>query len=184
MDITKKRIGIVGGGQLGKMMILEAKRLGFHVAVLDPAANCPASSISDVHIVADFDDPTGYAGLALNSDVITYEFEHINATALENLENEGHIIYPSVTALKTIQNKNAQKTALAENAIPTPKFAKVSTTIEIRELGKPENFGYPLMLKTATGGYDGKGNAFIRDETEVESAFAQLGSGAKELMVE
>jgi len=184
MDIIQKKIGIVGGGQLGKMMILEAKRLGFYVAVLDPTPDCPAHSISDLHIVAALDDEQGYRELARRSDVITYEFENIHAQALEKLEGEGHLVYPSVTALKTIQNKNLQKIALEKSAIPIPRFSLVASTSDIRECGKTENFGYPLMLKTTTGGYDGKGNALIQTESDVEAAFEQLGGGKKELMVE
>ncbi|MCL2437277.1 MAG: ATP-grasp domain-containing protein, partial [Clostridiales bacterium] len=184
MNIIKKRIGIIGGGQLGKMMILEAKRLGFYVVVLDPAADCPAHSVSDAHVMSGFDDPEGYFELAKQVDVITYEFEHINATALEELENKGHLIYPSVKALKVIQNKYSQKQVLDRHGILVPRFARVASVSEIRDFGKKEFFGYPMMLKTTTGGYDGKGNALIRDEAEVESAFAQLGGGAKELMVE
>jgi len=184
MEIVKKRIGIVGGGQLGKMMILEAKRLGFYVAVLDPTPDCPAHSICDKHIVADFDKPDGYIELSKHSDVITYEFEHINADALESLEKEGHLIYPSVTALKTIQNKNLQKIALKNSDIPIPGFAKVADEKDIKKYGEAGNFAYPLMLKTTTGGYDGKGNALIRNENDISNAFSQLGSGAKELMVE
>jgi len=184
MNILQKRIGIIGGGQLGKMMILEAKRLGFYVVVLDPAADCPAHSICDLHIVSPFDDPKGYVELSKRADIITYEFEHIHAESLEKLEKEGHLIYPSVRALKTIQNKYTQKTALRTKAIPVPKFAFVSNADEIREFGLPDNFGYPLMLKTTTGGYDGKGNALIRHEDEIADAFKSLGNGAKELMLE
>ena len=184
MDILKKRIGIVGGGQLGKMMILEAKRLGFYVSVLDPAADCPSHSICDKLITAGFDDPNGYIELSKHADVITYEYEHINAEALENLEREGHLIYPSVNALKTIKNKHLQKNALHKNNIPVPRYAVVSDTNMIDYYGKPENFGYPLMLKTTTGGYDGKGNALIKDRNEISDAFIKLGSGKKELMVE
>ena len=184
MDVLKKRIGIIGGGQLGKMMILEAKRLGFYVVILDPAADCPAHSISDKHIVAGFDEHSGYFELAKEVDIITYEFEHINAEALEILEKKGHVIYPSVSSLKTIQNKYSQKQVLSARGIPVPRFAKVSSLDDIREFGKKERFGYPLMLKSTTGGYDGKGNALIRSEAEAERAYQQLGSGAKELMVE
>jgi len=184
MDIIKKRIGIVGGGQLGKMMILEAKRLGFYVSVLDPSADCPSHSICDKLITAGFDDPNGYIELSKHADVITYEYEHINAEALKNLECEGHLIYPSVTALKTIKNKHLQKNALHKNNIPVPRYAVVSDTNMIDYYGKPENFGYPLMLKTTTGGYDGKGNALIKDSSEINDAFTKLGSGKKELMVE
>jgi len=184
MNIIRKKIGIIGGGQLGKMMILEAKRLGFYVVILDPTADCPAHSISDGHIVAGFDDAKGYFELAKQVDVITYEFEHINAGALEILENEGCLIYPSVTSLKNIQNKYSQKEILNKHAVPVPRFARISSVDEIAAFGKKECFGYPLMLKVTTGGYDGKGNALIRDETEIERAYHQLGGGARELMVE
>jgi len=173
-----KRIGIIGGGQLGKMMILEAKRLGLYVVTLDPAADCPSHSISDELIIASFDDREKIFELAKKVDVITYEYEHINVKALEILESEGHAIYPSVKSLKTIQNKYSQNKALAESGIPVPKFALVCGP---EDFGR---FGFPAMLKTTTGGYDGKGNALIRDESEVESAYKQLGGGAKELMVE
>jgi len=184
MDAIKKRIGIVGGGQLGKMMILEAKRLGFYVAVLDPDAICPAHSICDLHIVESLNEHKGYIELSKHADVITYEWENISAEALSILENDGHIIYPSVTALKTIQNKYLQKTALNSASIPVPRLVKVSNPTEIRQQGKPENFGYPLMLKTASGGYDGKGTAAIEIEDDVETAFNQLGGGKVDLFLE
>ena len=174
MSIINKRIGIVGGGQLGKMMILEAKRLGFYVTVLEPAKDCPAHSICDEHIVSDFDNPAGYFELAQKSDVITYEFEHINAAALEELEKSGHLVYPSVTSLKTIQNKFTQKTALRQNNIPVPRFESVSSIPDIRRLNSKDDYGFPLMLKAATGGYDGKGNALIKDESDIEAAFNAL----------
>jgi len=182
MDTIRKKIGIIGGGQLGKMMILEAKRLGFYVVVLDPGKDCPAHSISDEHIVAGFDENDGYFELAKRVDIITYEFEHINAEALKILEDEGHIIYPSVTALKTIQNKYSQNEVLAKNGVLIPKFIKVASVDDIKASGA--KLGYPMMLKATMGGYDGKGNALIRDESEVETAFAQLGGGKNEVMVE
>ena len=184
LNIIQKKIGIVGGGQLGKMMILEAKRLGFYVAVLDPVADCPAHSICDLHIVAPLDDPKGYRELAEKTDVITYEWENIDADVLDALEKEGHIIYPSVASLKKIQNKYIQNNELNANGVLVPKFAMVLNTDEIREFGRPEKFGYPLMLKTTSGGYDGKGVALIKTEDNVEAAFRELGSGAKGLMVE
>jgi len=184
MNVINKKIGIIGGGQLGKMMILEAKRLGSFIAVLDPGEDCPASSISDIHVVAGFDEHDGYDELAEHVDVITYEFEHINADALSALEKKGHVIYPSVAALRAIQDKYTQKKVLAENNIAVPRFAQVKDVNDIREYGKADKFGYPLMLKTTKGGYDGKGNALIKNESEVESAFTQLGSGKKALMVE
>gem|GEM_PF-109839 len=182
MDKTKTRIGIVGGGQLGKMMILEAKRLGMHVATLDPSPDCPSASISDVMIVGELDDPAGYAALAQVSDVITYEFERINAAALDELERAGKAVYPSIASLKVIQSKYTQNQAYKSAGIPTPDFVLVASTEEIRALAA--DFGYPMMLKATRGGYDGKGNALIRDEAGVDAAFASLGGGQIELMVE
>ena len=184
MNIIKKKIGIIGGGQLGKMMILEAKRLGFAVVTLDPSDTCPSSSISDEQIVAEFNDSAAYVELASKVDVITYEFEHIHAKVLEELEQKGHLIYPSVTSLKTIQNKYSQNQKLQEHGIPIPRFALVDSVETIKQMGEEKHFGYPLMLKATTGGYDGKGNALIRNESEVEEAYRLLGSGANELMVE
>ncbi|MCL2056583.1 MAG: 5-(carboxyamino)imidazole ribonucleotide synthase [Oscillospiraceae bacterium] len=181
MNIIQKRVGIIGGGQLGKMMILEAKRLGLFTAVLDPAPDCPAHSISDRHIAAGFDDDGAYRELAGLADVITYEYEHISVKALEALERDGAVIYPSVASLKTIQNKYTQKLALEKAGIPVPRFAKVSGVEEILALGD-NGFGYPMMLKSATGGYDGKGNAPIYDKSGAEGAYRQLGGG--ELMAE
>jgi len=182
MNILQKKIGIIGGGQLGKMMILEAKRLGFYVAVLDPASDCPASSICDHLIVASFNDDAAYLELANLVDVITYEFEHINVAMLETLATQGHTIYPSVASLKTIQNKYSQNTVLQANGVPTPRFEKVESTDQIRAAAT--KFGYPMMLKATMGGYDGKGNALIRTESDVDEAFAALGNGANEVMVE
>jgi len=183
-DITKTKIGIVGGGQLGKMMILEAKRLGFYVTTLDPAKDCPSHSISDEHIVAGFDDTNAYIELAAKSDVITYEFEHIHAHMLETLEQEGHTIYPSVASLKVIQNKYTQNLRLHKNGVPVPRFALADNVEAIKELGEREGFGYPLMLKTTLGGYDGKGNALVEDESCVEEAYRLLGGGRTEIMAE
>ena len=168
MSVINKKIGIVGGGQLGKMMVLEAKRLGFCVAVLDPAHDCPASSIVDEHIVAPFSEQGGYFELAKKVDVITYEFEHINAKALEIIGQDGHIIYPSVKSLKTIQNKFLQKSMLQEHGIPVPRLSKEYTP----ELGKKQ------MFKSELGGYDGKGNWIINSEVDipanVEGFFEEL----------
>jgi 5-(carboxyamino)imidazole ribonucleotide synthase len=157
MSIIDTKIGIVGGGQLGKMMILEAKKLGFYVVVLDPSADCPASSICDELITESFDDDYGYFELAQRVDVITYEFEHINVNALEKIERDGTPVYPSVKALKTIQNKYLQKLTLQDNGIPVPRLSKSFTP----------DLGFPVMFKSSMGGYDGKGNWVIREESDI-----------------
>lgn len=176
------RVGIIGGGQLGKMMILDGKRLDTYFVILDPTPKCPADSIADEHIVAEFDDVKAFHELADKVDVVTYEFEHINAEALKELEEEGHKVYPSSETLLHIQNKYNQKEWLREHKLPVPDFKKVETTADIEEAGKV--FGYPMMLKTCTGGYDGKGNALISTASDVKTAFEALGAGKLPLMVE
>ena len=181
-DKTRQKIGIIGGGQLGKMMILEAKKMGFYVTILDPTKKCPAHSIADQHLVADFDDRAVIRKLAQKSDLITYEFEHIGVEPLKELEAEGYKIYPTARSLEIIQNKYHQKNVLKQDQIAVPDFKKVSSPADIKEAA--EEFGYPLMLKSCTGGYDGKGNALIEVQAEVESAFQELGAGKTPLMVE
>lgn len=182
MNHLMKKIGIIGGGQLGKMMILDAKRLGFYVITLDPTPLCPSHSISDEHIVAAFDDEKAIRSLAEKVDVITYEFEHIGVSVLKELSDEGYEIYPTPASLEIIQDKSTQKDALSKAQLLVPDYQKVKTVADIYSVS--ESFGYPMMLKTCTGGYDGKGNALIKDESSIEEAFAQLGSGKLPLMVE
>ena len=116
-DKTKQKIGIIGGGQLGKMMILEAKKMGFYVSILDPTKKCPAHSIADQHLVADFDDKKAIRKLAQQSDLITYEFEHIDVEVLKELEAEDYKIYPTARSLEIIQNKYHQKNVLKQEIL-------------------------------------------------------------------
>lgn len=182
MKNIEKKIGIIGGGQLGKMMIQEAKKMGFYITVLDPTLKCPAHTLVDEHIVANFDDETAIRLLASKSDVITYEFEHIGADILETLENEGVKVYPTAKSLKIIQNKYSQKSLLLKNNIPMPEFTSVETPNDIKNAG--EKYGYPFLLKSCTGGYDGKGNFVIHNENEITEGFKTLGSGKIPLMAE
>jgi len=182
MNPLKKKIGIIGGGQLGKMMILDAKRLGFEVVTLDPTENCPSHSISDKHIVASFHDEQAYKTLAESVDIITYEFEHIHADFLEALEQDGHKVYPTASSLKIIQNKFTQKSLLREKGVMMPEFIKVDSIEDMKTAG--ERFSYPYMLKATTGGYDGKGNAVVKNEEDIEVQYKALGSGQVDLMAE
>lgn len=181
-DKTKEKIGIIGGGQLGKMMILEAKKMGFYVIILDPTKECPADSIADEHIVADFNDESAIRKLADKSDVLTYEFEHIGVEVLKDLEAEGYKIYPTARSLEIIQNKFHQKNILSQNKIPVAQFIKVSSIEDIKEAA--QKFSYPLMLKSCTGGYDGKGNIVIEEPQAIKSSYQQLGGAKAKLMVE
>ncbi|GKX31998.1 N5-carboxyaminoimidazole ribonucleotide synthase [Vallitalea longa] len=182
MDNLSKKIGIIGGGQLGKMMILEAKRLGFYVITLDPSESCPSHSISDKQILASFDDKKAIRTMAEKVDVMTYEFEHINVDILKELENEGYTIYPTAKSLEIIQNKYNQKVTLLNNNIAVPEFQSVKSIEDIQKAG--HQFSYPMMLKTCTGGYDGKGNYVIENEESIKESYKQLGNGTLPLMVE
>ena len=178
-----QKIGIIGGGQLGKMMIQEAKKLGLYITILDPTKDCPASSICDEHIVASFDDKDAIYSLANKSDVITYEFEHIDYKCLLELEEKGYKVYPSAKSLKIIQNKFTQKTKLKENNINIPDFHLVNNIEDIKNIAK--EFSYPLILKSCTGGYDGKGNYVIKSEKDIEKGFNALNPNLNtQLMVE
>ncbi|WP_069997165.1 5-(carboxyamino)imidazole ribonucleotide synthase [Cellulosilyticum sp. I15G10I2] len=173
-------IGIVGGGQLGRMMAHEAKRMGYNVIVLDPKPNAPTGQVADEQITADFSDLAALRQLAARTDVLTYEFEHIDVELLSILENEGYTIYPSARTLRMIQNKFVQKNALKEAGIPVPNFYTVNSLEELTETF--DKLGGKLVLKSCTGGYDGKGNAIIKHRDQLETAYQML--SGYELMAE
>ena len=177
-----KKIGIIGGGQLGQMMLLEAKKMGFYAVVLDPTPDCPCHSICDEHIIADFDDEKAFQLLAEKTDVITYEFEHINAKALERLEDKGYKIYPTAASLEVIHDKLTQKEAMAKAGLPVPDFMIIESLDDMTKAGN--EYGYPYMLKARTGGYDGKGNAVVKSADTIEKAYNELGGGKIKLMAE
>lgn len=181
-DYLSKKIGIIGGGQLGQMMILEAKKLGFYIVVLDPSPDCPAHSICDEHIVAEFDDKTAFKKLAEKTDVITYEFEHIDSKALQELEAQGYKVYPTATSLEIIQDKLTQKQLMEKGGLDIPEFMEINSVEDMIEAGK--KYDYPYMLKARTGGYDGKGNAVVKSEEKIPEAYEALGGGSIKLMAE
>jgi len=167
-------IGIVGGGQLGRMLVLEAKRMGYNVIVLDPKPNSPAGQIADEQITADFRDLTALRELSVKTDVITYEFEHIDVELLSLIENDGYKIYPSANTLRMIQNKYIQKTILKNKGIEVPDFYLVDNINELTDAFHKLN--QKIVLKTCTGGYDGKGNIVIKDISKLEGAYKEFGN--------
>ncbi|MDW7650400.1 MAG: 5-(carboxyamino)imidazole ribonucleotide synthase [Bacillota bacterium] len=179
-QIPPLRIAVVGGGQLGKMMTVAAKQMGFHVTVLDPTPQSPAAQVADRQVIAEFDDSEAIRSLAADADVITYEFEHIDSVTLMTLEEAGYPVYPTPKILRVIQNKRTQKDALAAAGIPVAPFMPVGGLADARQAGIV--YGYPFLLKACTGGYDGKGNAKVCSEAELSDALAGLGN--VELMAE
>jgi 5-(carboxyamino)imidazole ribonucleotide synthase len=163
-DYLLMKIGIIGGGQLGKMMAQKAKKMGFYVTVLDPTPNCPAAQVADKQIVGDFYDENKLRELAEESDVTTYDIEHIDAEVLKELFDKGHKIYPSPYLLDVIQDKLKQKDVLYKGGIPVPKYQKVESSICF------EKFGFPIVQKARKGGYDGRGVVVLKDKSDLEKA--------------
>ena len=174
------RLGIVGGGQLGKMMAFEAKRMFMKVIILDPNKDCPASSLADKLIIGDFSDEQKIYDLSREVDIITYEIELANATALNNLEESGFMVHPSPKTLSIIQNKYRQKKFLRENMITVPDFELVSSKEQLMDYCS--NSGFPVLLKACEDSYDGRGNYLIRSEIEIGKALAYF--SGRQIMVE
>lgn len=163
------KIGIIGGGQIGKMIAQEAKRMSLKVVILDPSSDCPASTLCDRLIVADFKDENKIRDLAKSSDVITYEIELANSKALKSLELNNYPIFPSPHSLYLIQNKFRQKKFLKENNLPVPEFKKINSINDLLLAAK--SFEYPLMLKACEDSYDGRGNYLIKCKEDISIAY-------------
>jgi 5-(carboxyamino)imidazole ribonucleotide synthase len=173
-------VGIIGGGQLGKMIAHEARRMSLKVIVLDPTIGCPASSIANEQIVADFKDENAIMQLAAKCDVVTYEIELANSAALKELEAKSYPVRPTPATLHTIQNKYRQKSFLKEHKIAVPDFELVRSEDQLYELCK--KFGFPVMLKACENSYDGRGNFLITSKSKVYEAFTYFPNC--EIMVE
>ena len=165
-------IGIIGGGQLGKMMALSAKAMGYKVAVLDPTPNSPCGQVSDIEITAGYNDMAAIKKLADISDVITYEFENIDYDALVWLEQNANLPQGS-HVLKITQHRFSEKSAIRDMGIPVPNFKLITNGEELAQV-----VYYPSVLKTTRGGYDGKGQVVLRDESNLEEA-KQLADSAE-----
>ncbi len=164
--VTKTRIGIIGGGQLAKMMTLAAKKMGFNVVVLDPTPNCPAAQVADNQIVSGFYGEEKLREMVSQCDVTTFDIERADESLIE-LANEGYSIYPSPQVVQIIQNKAKQKEMLSRENIPIPKYKKVEDS-DITSI--VEEFGFPVVQKACKGGYDGRGVFVIKDKSDIEKA--------------
>ncbi|HIP54870.1 MAG TPA: 5-(carboxyamino)imidazole ribonucleotide synthase [Sulfurimonas autotrophica] len=158
------KLGIIGGGQLGRIMSQKAKKMGFHVTILDPTFNCPAAQVSDKHIIGDFYDKEKLEQLVQESDVTTFELEHVDTLILKELFDHGHIIHPSPYIIELIQNKYEQKKLLDEKGIPVPAYKDVKKEEDLAA------FGFPVMQKAKMGGYDGKGVVMLKTEADLQNA--------------
>ncbi len=179
MEQKKKKIGIVGGGQLGRMLTHAAHKLGFRVAVLDPTPNSPAAQVADEHILKNFTDEEGVYEVAQGADYITFEIESANSDALRKLMIEGKVINPSPETLAIIKDKCKQKEFLHNNGIPVAPFMPVRGVADI--MAAAEKFGYPFLLKARLGAYDGRGNAVVRSELGDENGEGGIEDGMRKL---
>ena len=169
-------LGILGGGQLGRMFTLEAKRLGFRVMTLEPAQDSPCGQVADHQIIAEYADQKALQQMAESCEVITYEFENINAEAVEYLESLGKPVFPSSHVLRTSQNRLREKDFLRSIQVPVTDYAAVNSLVDLEHALK--TIGCPAILKTADGGYDGKGQKVVETPAQAEEAFKALQGGA------
>jgi 5-(carboxyamino)imidazole ribonucleotide synthase len=177
---VKKRLGIIGGGQLGMMITEAARNLSDEISeitVLDPTENCPAAQVGAKQIVGDFKDKNAIVKLAEQSDIITYEIESGNTDVLSKLKAD---IEPSPSTLGIIQDKLSQKKFLSENGLPVSQFYEIASLDDLRE--RINELGLPVLLKARRDAYDGRGNFKITSPDEVEKAYRHF--DGKSLMVE
>nr|WP_313417098.1 5-(carboxyamino)imidazole ribonucleotide synthase [Brevundimonas diminuta] len=166
-------LGILGGGQLGRMLSQAASRLGFDVVILDPQPDSPAARVSRAQTTAPYDDPDALQALGRLCDVVTFEFENVPAASVETLAEAGALVAPGPTALAVAQDRVDEKTYLNAVGAPTVAFAAVTTLDDLT--AAIERLGLPALLKTRREGYDGKGQVWIRDAADAEAAFDAIG---------
>ncbi len=164
-------IGILGGGQLGRMFTSAAREMGYEVMVLDPDPHSPAGSLASEHLCADYRDPSALDRMAAQCAVITTEFENIPAEALDRLAHSCPV-HPSADALAVAQNRIREKRFIRELGLPTSPFISLQQDSDLQRL---DQVVYPAILKTATLGYDGKGQIVCADAEAARRGYAELG---------
>jgi 5-(carboxyamino)imidazole ribonucleotide synthase len=175
-------LGVIGGGQLGRMLAEAAAPLGVHVVVADPTQGCPAAAVAGEHVVGGFEDRETIAAVAERADALTFEIELVDSDALASAaEASGVPVHPSPETLRITQDKLAEKRHLEAADVPVPAFRAVDDEVELEAAF--DALGTPLMLKARRGGYDGRGNAPARSVEEARDAFGDLGGLIAEELV-
>jgi 5-(carboxyamino)imidazole ribonucleotide synthase len=164
-------IGILGGGQLGRMMALDGRKMGYRFVVLDPTVNCPAAQVADEQIVASYTDNEGLLKLSEQADVITYEFENVDATSASILESSSHVPQGS-ELLFTTQHRVREKSTLRGHGLPVTPFVAIHRQADLRTA--MDVLGERLVIKTCMGGYDGKGQWMVQSSEDLERVLPQL----------
>lgn len=168
-SISQTRLGILGGGQLGRMLIQETINYNISVSILDPDADAPCKNICDYFEVGSLGDYETVYNFGKNLDLITIEIEKVNIEALEELENEGVTVYPQPRIIRLIQDKGLQKQFFKENDIPTSSFQLFNNRAQL----VAANLTFPYIQKLRKDGYDGKGVKKIASNSDLEQAFEQ-----------
>ena len=168
-------IGIIGGGQLGRMMALAAKEAGFKIAVLDPNMESPCGQVSDIRIVAPYNDETALEELAEVSDVITYEFENIDYEGLKRLAEIAYVPQ-GADLVRITQNRITEKAEIRKAGVPVANYVVATSHIELN--AKIDEVGFPCIVKTAFGGYDGKGQVKLLSKADMKQAEPLFEHGA------
>ena len=160
-------LGVIGGGQLGRMMAEAAAPLGVDLVVSDPTPDCPAASVATEQVVGDFDDPATVRRVADKADVLTFEIELTDPDALEAAgEGAGIPVHPHPDTLRLIEDKLHQNRQFRDRGIPVPDFVAVDDRADLEAAA--DEFGYPLMCKARRGGYDGRGNFLVDGPDAIE----------------
>jgi 5-(carboxyamino)imidazole ribonucleotide synthase len=169
MFSTTQKIGILGGGQLGKMLCLAAANWDFKTYILDPTIGCPASQVCTGFTQGDFNNYDDVMAFGRDMDVITIEIEHVNTDALRALQQMGKTVHPAPDALETIKDKGLQKLFYQEHNIPTARFELFDNEQDLRAAVESGDWQLPLVQKTRTAGYDGKGVAVLRTRADLDN---------------
>ncbi|SSC71916.1 unnamed protein product [Ciceribacter sp. T2.26MG-112.2] len=172
--MSAQTIGIIGGGQLGRMLAMAAARLNFRTVILEPQADCPAAQVANSQITAPYGDPVALAELAAACDIVTYEFENVPVEAAATLARNVPV-FPPPRALEVAQDRLTEKRFLNDCGIPTARFHAVDNQADLEQA--LADFGGQGVLKTRRLGYDGKGQRVFRSLADrAEGAFAELGN--------
>ncbi|MBC2846558.1 5-(carboxyamino)imidazole ribonucleotide synthase [Winogradskyella flava] len=161
------KLGILGGGQLGKMILYNTRKFDIHTCVLDPSKDAPSRLACDAFEVGNLLDYDTVVNFGKKVDVLTIEIENVNVDALETLEDEGIKVFPSSKTLRTIQNKAQQKLFYRDHNIPTADFSRFAHTTEIEDAIENGGLSYPFVWKSARFGYDGQGVKVVRRYTDL-----------------
>jgi 5-(carboxyamino)imidazole ribonucleotide synthase len=165
--LSQLKLGILGGGQLGRMFIQEAISYDATIHILDADINAPACNIAHSHTIGNLNDYNAVYNFGKTVDILTIEIEHVNVQALEQLEREGLKIYPQPAALKIIQDKGKQKLFYKTNKLPTADFYLIDKKADLYIY----QHLFPMVLKLRKGGYDGKGVMILRTSADITNAF-------------